>query len=94
VAHITIKDEGQDIVKDLCVERGYRHQRQTARRWRETGPRWSQSPFSTQKMGVAIAEEWRYDPNDLNAPWTSSFTPDPNDPNGLRPAWIAKLCVY
>jgi hypothetical protein len=45
-------------------------------------------------MGVAIAEEWRYDPNDLNAPWTSSFTPDPNDPNGLRPAWIAKLCVY
>ncbi len=34
-----------------------------------------------EKMGVAIAEEWRYDPNDPNRPWTSNFNPDPNDPN-------------
>jgi RHS repeat-associated protein len=37
-----------------------------------------------ERVGVAIWEEWRYDPNDPNTLWAcdaDGFLPDPNDPN-------------
>jgi integrase len=42
-AHISVEDDGQDIVKDLYLAYG-----------------------TDEKVGIAISEEWRYDPNDPN----------------------------
>jgi hypothetical protein len=37
-----------------------------------------------EKLGAAIFQQWRYNPNDPNTLWAGDadgFVPDPNDPN-------------